>query len=229
VNRVLIVEDHERLSELIARQLRAVGIESDVFSRIEEAKGAIRLLEFNAIVLDRALPDGDGLSFLQGIRKAGHSIPCIMLTAKDALHDRLEGLDIGADDYLTKPFSMEELIARVRALLRRPVTTIDEEAHFEDITIKPNTSEMYCGSRRLVLPSSELQIMLYLVRKQGAIVRHVSLDNAAWGLGEAVTPNALNVVLHRLRKKLSIIGSQLFIENNRNLGYSLRKRDDEKK
>jgi len=228
VNRILLVEDHERLAELIAKQLRNAGVESDLFPTIEQAKRATHIITYQAILLDRTLPDGDGLSFLLNLRKSGNTIPCLILTAKDALHDRIHGLDSGADDYLTKPFAMEEMVARVRALLRRPVSSIDEEAQYADITVKPTSSTLCCGDHYTVLAPAELQIILYLVRKKGEIARHNSLDNAGWGLGEAVTPNALNVVLHRLRKKLSAIGSHLIIENNRNLGYSLRIYDDKK-
>lgn len=226
MNRIILIEDHERLAELIGKQLRKTGIVSDIFPSIEQAKRALRMMSYQAMILDRSLPDGDGLTFLEKLRTGGNSIPCLILTAKDALRDRIIGLDTGADDYLTKPFEMEEMVARVRALLRRPMVSIEEEAEYEDLKVKPSTSTLCKGTNLITLSPAELQVMLCLVRKQGTVARRSTLDDAAWGLGEAVTPNALNVVLFRLRKKLSAIGSKLEIQNNRNLGYFLRRSHD---
>ncbi len=222
MNRILLVEDHERLAELIRQQLATVGIPVDIFSRIDTALSAIQQIPYRALILDRGLPDGDGLMLIKQLRKQGTNIPCLILTARDALHDRVQGLDMGADDYLTKPFEMEEMVARVRALLRRPNTNIDLDPQFGDLTVKTTNSTLCCGSHNVLLPPTELQIILYLLKKNGNVARRSALEAAAWGLSEAVTPNALDVALHRLRRKLKQIGSQLQIVNVRNLGYALR-------
>ena len=120
MNRILLLEDHERLARLICEGLAQAGIVADVFSRIDHAWLALQQVPYQALVIDRGVPDGDGLSLLRRLREAGNTIPCLVLTARTALNDRVEGLDAGADDYLAKPFAMEEMLARVRALLRRP-------------------------------------------------------------------------------------------------------------
>lgn len=225
MSRILLVEDHERLAALVSKQLETAGMAVDIFDRIDTAWAAIRQIPYQALILDRGLPDGDGLELLRRLRQAGLTIPCLILTARDALHDRIEGLDTGADDYLTKPFALDELLARMRALLRRPVESILLESTLGDLQIKPDGSMMCCADESITLAPAELQIMLLLVRKQGDVVRHSALEAAGWGLSEAVTPNALDVALHRLRRKLVAIGSQQKIVNMRNLGYALREAD----
>ncbi|MFD3316848.1 response regulator transcription factor [Alteromonas macleodii] len=222
MNRVLLVEDHERLAKLIEKQLSNSGIAVDVFERIDLAWLAIQQMGYQVIVLDRGLPDGDGLTLLKRIRTADINIPCLILTARDALHDRIEGLDTGADDYLTKPFAMDELVARVKALLRRPAESVALQPYFGDIQIKPEEGVLCCNEECITLAPAEMQIMLLLIRKKGEIVRRNLLESAGWGLSEAVTPNALDVVLHRLRKKMSAINSELEIVNMRSLGYALK-------
>ena len=118
MNRILLVEDHERLARLVSTGLTAAGIATDLVGRIDTAWSALQQLPYGVLVLDRGLPDGDGLVLLQRLRGVGSRIPCLVLTARDALHDRIEGLEAGADDYLPKPFAMDEMVARVRALLR---------------------------------------------------------------------------------------------------------------
>lgn len=221
MSRVLLVEDHERLAGLIQKGLAADGIAVDTVSRMDSAWTALTQLSYQALVLDRGLPDGDGIALLYQLRRANMGIPCLVLTARDALHDRIQGLDAGADDYLPKPFAMEEMVARVRALLRRPVVFQSANPSYGDVLLQEDTSELRCGDLATVLAPAELQIMLLLVRKQGQVVRRSALESAAWGLGEAVTPNALDVALHRLRRKLSILGSGQQIVNMRGLGYAL--------
>jgi DNA-binding response OmpR family regulator len=221
MNRIALVEDHERLSALVAKALAGAGIEADVFTRLENAWHALQDTPYAIVVVDRGLPDGDGLTLVRRLRESGRLVPCLMLTARDALHDRIDGLESGADDYLVKPFSMEELVARVRALMRRPATLQSLSPSFGDVSISPEVGAMTCGLDSVTLAPAELQILLGLVRAGGKTVRRTALEVAAWGLGEAVTPNALDVALHRLRKKLHAIGSSVQIVNARGLGYAL--------
>ena len=225
MSRVLLIEDHERLAQLIGKGLAAAGIAVDVIGRLDTAWAAIRQLPYQAIILDRGLPDGDGLSLLQQVRGAGLHVPCLVLTARDALHDRVEGLEAGADDYLPKPLAMDEMVARVRALLRRPVDCRPLDPSHDDLTLRPGTGVVCCADDSITLAPAEMQIMLMLVRRHAEVVRRSALEAAAWGLNEAVTPNALDVALHRIRRKLLAIGSRQRIVNVRGLGYALRAAD----
>lgn len=222
MNRIALVEDHERLADLVRKALAAAGIEVDHFLRIDAAWAALKETAYAGVIVDRGLPDGDGLELVRRLRAAGQATPCLMLTARDALHDRVEGLESGADDYLAKPFPMEELVARMRALLRRPAQLQSLAPAFGDLVVRPEDGHMDCGVESVTLPPAELQIMLSLVRAAGRTVRRTALEAAAWGLTEAVTPNALDVAMHRLRKKLPAIGSGLQIINIRGHGYALR-------
>ena len=222
MNRIALVEAHQRLSLLLSKALLNAGIETDVFDRIGPASLAARDNAYAVIVIDRGLPDGDGLDLVRQLRAAAIRTPCLMLTARDALHDRVEGLESGADDYLTKPFSMDEFVARVRALMRRPPSLQSLTPEFGDICIRPAEGCMACGSETVTLAPAELQIMVVLIRADGTTVRRAALEAAAWGFSEAVTPNALDVAMHRLKRKLVAINSALQIINARGYGYALR-------
>lgn len=225
MSRILLVEDHERLAQLMCRGLAGAGIAVDVVSRIDAAWAAIQQLSYQAMILDRGLPDGDGLLLLQRLRKARQGLPCLVLTARDALHDRVEGLDAGADDYLPKPFAMDEMVARVRALLRRPVVLSEPDPTCGDITLHAASGVLSRADKDVALSPAEMQIMQLLMGDCEQVVRRRALEAAAWGLSEAVTPNALDVALHRIRRKLLVIGSGYKIINVRGHGYALREHD----
>nr|WP_320166043.1 response regulator transcription factor [uncultured Methylophaga sp.] len=223
MSRILLLEDHERLARLICQGLEPAGIVVDVFSRIDHAQVALKQISYQALVIDRGVPDGDGLSLLQHLRAAGNAIPCLVLTARNALNDRVEGLDAGADDYLAKPFAMEEMVARVRALLRRPSVEVRSlEPSCGDIILRPGESLINCGDKSEMLAQAEMQILLVLIQKYKEVVRHSALEAAGWGFSESVTPNALDVALHRIRRKLQLIGSKLQVVNIRGIGYALQ-------
>lgn len=223
--RVALVEDNDRVAQLIQDALSRAGIEVDRFKSLSETVGVMSgraQTEYTVLVVDRGLPDGDGITLVRQWRTAGIMTPCLMLTARDALHDRIDGLESGADDYLTKPFAMDELVARVRSLIRRPATVVSLKPTFGDLTVDPEHSCLRRGEESVSLASAELQIMLCLASSAGRTVRHAALEHAAWGLGGAVTPNALDVALHRLRKKIAAIDSTMRIVNMRGQGYALQ-------
>ncbi len=225
MNRVALLEDHERMAALIVKALAAAGIETDVYSTIAQATDGIARLPYPLLILDRTLPDGDSLTLLQQLRARQVLTPCLMLTARDALHDRITGLEAGADDYLSKPFSMEEMVARVRALLRRPSQLQSLAPEYAGLRVDPQAARLYYGDESVSLAPAELQLMHTLVRAAGKTVRRTTLEAAAWGLADAVTPNAMDVALHRLRRKLSAVDAPLQIINIRGLGYALLSAD----
>lgn len=225
MSRVLLIEDHERLARLVCKGLTAAGIAVDVVDRIDSAWSAIQQMPYQGLILDRGLPDGDGLVLLRKLRNAGLGLPCLVLTARDALNDRVEGLEAGADDYLPKPFAMDEMVARVRALLRRPVKFHSLDPSHGDLSLRPDVGVLHSGEESVTLAPAELHIMQLLLEKHDEVVRRSALEAAAWGFSEAVTPNALDVALHRLRRKLFAIGSRQRIVNVRGMGYALREGD----
>src|ERR1700737_567963 len=179
MSRVAIVEDHERLAGMIRQALAAAGIEADLFRNVREASYGVGRADFAVLIIDRGLPDGDGLAFLRALRATGQMTPCLMLTARDALHDRVDGLESGADAYETKPFAMRELVARVRTLMRRPVALTALVLSFADITVDPQLRAMRCGAQSVLLAPAELQVMLCLVKAAGQTVQHAALEHAA--------------------------------------------------
>ncbi|MCA1325906.1 response regulator transcription factor [Herbaspirillum sp. alder98] len=226
MNRIALLEDHERMAALVVKALAAAGIETDVYATLSQADAGLTQIDYAALVVDRNLPDGDGLDLVRRLRARQVDTPCLMLTARDALHDRVSGLEAGADDYLAKPFPMEELVARVRALMRRPPRQQSLQPRYDDILIDPLEARMVCADELISLSPSELQLVMLLVRAAGSTVRRTALEAAAWGIAEPVTPNALDVALHRLRRKLTAIGSQVQIINQRGLGYALRRPEE---
>jgi len=225
MSRVILVEDNARLAMLLERSLLKVGIEVDRFGDMASARQALPLCEYSVLILDRGLPDGDGLTLLQGMVGESARIPCIVLTARDSLHDRIEGLDSGADDYLSKPFAMEEFIARVRALMRRPRALHTQPTEFADLRVVVDNASLHCGREALTVAPAEIQILLTLMDAAGRNVTRPRLEQAAWGIGKAVTPGALDVAIHRLRRKIEQLGSCCSITNVRGKGYALHEKD----
>src|SRR5690606_4088287 len=225
MNRIALVEDHARLAALVERGLSAAGIAVDVFPDGESAWRPLAEHAYAAVIVDRGLPDGDGLDLVRRLRADGNRVPCLMLTARDALRDRVDGLEAGADDYLTKPFALEELLARVRALMRRPPGLRDARIEYAGLRVLADAGRMASSDDEITLAPAELQIMIALVRAGGRTVRRQVLEQAAWGVGKAVTPNALDVALHRLRRKLAAIGAVPVLVNHRGQGYALRGAD----
>lgn len=222
MSRIALVEDHERIAGLIVKAMAVAGIEVDVYGRIDHARQGMLRMQYDALIIDRGLPDGDGLDFLRQLRGLANLTPCLMLTARDAIHDRIDGLEAGADDYLPKPFSVEELVARTRALMRRPPLVRTLNPAYAGLEVRPQAGVMCKGEETVSLAPAELQLILCLVKAGGQTVRRSALEMAGWGLGEAVTPNALDVALHRLRRKLAAIDAGLEIVNVRGHGYALQ-------
>lgn len=219
--RVLIVEDHPRMAQAVVVALRVQGIACDTVTHMRHAAAFLETVRYDALILDLGLPDGDGLSLLAQLRALRQSTPCMIVTARDALDDRVSGLENGADDYLTKPFEMAELVARTKALMRRHQPWAPDEACFADLKVLPQSSTLFVGSSSITLSPSELQVLLSLIRHAGQVVRRGALESAAWGAFSEITPKALDVAILRLRGKLAALQSGVSIVNTKGVGYAL--------
>lgn len=215
--RLLLVEDDLHLGMSIHKAIKSEGYACDWVTSCQDARQAVDDTDFDLIVLDWNLPDGTGISWLYERRQNGMTSPTLMLTARTALIDKVEGLDAGADDYLTKPFDLDELFARMRALLRRrsvaPVTTLK----VGDISINSAASTVAVNNQPIDLTKAEFDLLLCLSEKTGQFVSKTQLENALYDWDSSVTPNAIEVLISRLRKK---IGST-YIQTKRGFGYKL--------
>jgi two-component system response regulator MprA len=218
-HRLLVVEDDPDLRSLLRRGLEeegfAVSIAGDGAAALDQAGGG----EPDALVVDIGLPDTDGRDLCQALRARGVDAPVLFLTARDALTDRLSGFSAGGDDYLTKPFHFAELVARVRALLKR---TGSAAAVVGDVMLDPVTHSLRCGDEEVSLTPTEFRVLAALFAAPGAVVRRRELVAAAWPDGAIVHDNTLDQYVARLRRKLRVAGSDAAIETAHGVGYRLR-------
>jgi DNA-binding response OmpR family regulator len=217
--RILIVEDEAELVALIAAGLRAGGFTADPVPTLEDARHALRTVAYAALVLDLALPDGEGLGLLAELRRSRNPLPVLILTARDAPESRVAGLDGGADDYLIKPFHMAELLARLKALLRRPGQVLGLKLEVGNLTFDTAERQTEVAGRPLHLGRRESGLLESLLRNAGRVVTKDRLDERLYGFGEEVGSNAVEVVVHRLRRKLERAGASVQIHTLRGVGY----------
>jgi DNA-binding response OmpR family regulator len=219
--RLLLAEDEKELAKALAVILRHNNYSVDVVHNGEDALCYLENGNYDGAILDIMMPKIDGLTVLRRIRSRGNVIPVLILTAKSEIDDRVEGLDAGADDYLTKPFAMKELLARVRAMLRRRTESVDTELTFGDITLELSTCILSCGEEKTRLTNKEYQMLEMLITADGGIISVERFMDKIWGYDSDTEQNVVWVYVSYLRKKLSGIGSKVEIEAHRNLGYSL--------
>lgn len=217
--RILIVEDDETLADGLAAGLLLNGFSTEVTTTCADADFALQQGGFAAVVLDLMLPDESGLDLLARWRKAGHHIPVILLTALDAVADRIAGLDRGADDYLGKPFDLDELAARLRAIGRRGEGRADPLARYGALSLDPAQQTAWWGDQQITLSRREYALLAALMDRPGAIVARATLEERLYGWQDGVESNALEVHVHKLRAKL---GPQV-IRTVRGVGYQLQK------
>ena len=219
--RILLLEDHDRLAGYIRKGLAAAHIDVDRFIRGEEGLAALADGQYDALLLDLGLPDMDGLAVLRQLRQDGGRLPVLILTSRVQVRDRVKGLDAGADDYLTKPFAMEELVARLRALQRRPAEVVDTVYQLANVILDSGSGQITVDGAPVAMPPREQALLEALIRRQGKVVPKEALDSVIYGLSESVSPNTLEVLVHRLRKRLADAEAGVTIHTIRGVGYLL--------
>lgn len=220
--RLLLIEDERELANALSAALGKQGIVTDHTVYLADAHELTLQNKYDAILLDRRLPDGEGLTFIPKLRRAGVDTPVIVLTARNEPLERVEGLDLGADDYLGKPFLVEELMARVRALLRRPPTLEEQSIRVGRLHIDPLHLDVTSDSVPLDLPRRELLVLQALAKRKGKTVLRSTLEEAVYNYQEEIQSNALDAHISRLRKRLSDANAGVTIHNIRGVGYLLR-------
>jgi two-component system response regulator TctD len=217
--RVLVVEDNEELAQLLAQGLKAEGYQADLLTTVAEARSAVTTTRYAALILDLGLPDGDGLSVLREIRQRKDPVPVLVLTARGGLQDRVSGLRSGADDYLVKPFALEELVARLEALLRRPGQLLGRSLQVANLAFDTESRQAFIDEKPQVLSARETAVLELLMRRKDRVVSKKLVEDHIFGLSGEVASNAIEVYVHRLRKQLSERGAKVQIHTIRGVGY----------
>lgn len=217
--RILVVEDDHLLGDGITRALTRAGDTADWLTNAEDAWHSLQLEHFDCLILDLGLPGMDGLSLLRQLRKAGSTLPVLILTARDAIEDRISGLDAGADDYLLKPFDLAELRARLRAISRRYKGYSDTHLQLGDIEIDTQSQGVSYQGQPVTLSRREYGLLLTLAENAGKVLSRSRLEESLYGWGNEVESNSLEVHIHHLRKKLDTS----VIRTVRGVGYMMDK------
>ncbi len=220
--RILVVEDSRRLAGIIKRGLLEEGYAVDNAFDGEEAEHMAGTMPYDVIIMDVMLPKKDGVTLCRELRGRNVNTPMLMLTAKDSVEDRVIGLDAGADDYLVKPFAFSELLARLRALLRREVTPRALPFRVGDLTLDPQSREVRQGERRIELTSKEYAILEYFMRHPNAVVTRTMLGESVWDYEYDGISNIIDVYVRRIRSKIDSDGQPSLIQTVRGAGYRLR-------
>jgi two-component system response regulator TctD len=218
--RILLAEDNRELSEWIARLLRRDNYVIDCVHRGDDADAALAGQDYDLVILDLGLPHLDGIEVLRRLRRRNKGTPVIILTANDAVSSRVNGLDSGADDYLIKPFNVEEFEARIRALLRRGRSTFEPEMRFGPLAFDTHDRTFTAKGEALHLTAREHAVLEALMLRAGRPVSKDALTESVFGFDDEANPNALEICVHRVRRKLE--GSGVAIATLRGLGYTLR-------
>ena len=219
--RLLVIEDEARLSEILKVALGNAGFAVDIADSAADAEAALELINYDSAILDLGLPDGDGLTVLSAVRRVGKTLPILILTARDAVEDRVSGLNAGADDYLTKPFAMTELIARIKALLRRPGGVLGITLDAGNVSLDTVGRELAVAGRPVRVSRRELAILEQMMRRFGRIVPKAVLEEKLYGMDEEPDSNTIPVHVHYLRRQMQIANANLAIHTVRGVGYIL--------
>jgi len=219
--RILVVEDDDSLRRYLRAALEDRGFSIDEAVCLEDAIGYVEGVPYDAVVLDPGLPDGDGLSLIETIRRTRGGLPILVLTARDSVPDRVKGLDAGADDYLVKPFATQELVARIRALLRRPGHALGAVLTAGNVTLDTISRNAAVAGAPLNLSRHEMATLEQLMRRQGRLVPKDVLFDNVYGADALPETNTIPVHVHHLRRQLAALQATIEIETHRGLGYLL--------
>ena len=219
--RLLLIEDNQRLAEHTKSALGSKGFTVDTVATASDAEAAVAATAYDCLILDLGLPDIDGLELLATLRRRNVSTPILVVTARDKVEDLVEGLNRGADDYLRKPFEVEELAARIRALLRRPGQVLSLQLSEGNVHFDTNTREVRVSGTLLDLGRREIDALELLMRRAGRVVSKTAIEEAIYGFGEELGSNAIEVLVHRLRKRMTDAGANIYIHTLRGAGYLL--------
>ena len=222
MTRVLVVEDEPKLLASLAAGLGEAGYRVDAAADGEEALAYTSTVRYDAIVLDVLLPGSDGLEVCRRLRAGGDRTPILLLTALDALEDKVAGLDVGADDYLTKPFALPELLARLRALLRREAASKEAVLQLGDLSLDPAAQVVRLAGRPLELTAREYAVLETLLRRPGWIVSREAIIESVWGFDYPDSSNLVDVYIGRLRRKLAEAGGRAAIQTVRGAGWRIQ-------
>jgi DNA-binding response OmpR family regulator len=220
--RLLYVEDNQKLAQNTCASLQQNSFTVDPVHTGEDAVHSVKSFKYDAIILDLGLPDMDGLEVLQQIKQINTDTPVLICTARDALENRLEGLNAGSDDYLVKPFEVSELVARLRALLRRPGGALGLTLEAGNIRFDTIDRSVTVNGEPARFSKRELDLLELFMRRKGRVLSKDTIENALYSFNEQATPNAIEVVTHRLRKKLIHLGGTASIHTLRGIGYLLQ-------
>ena len=221
--RILVVDDERAVRDSLRRALELEGYEIELAGDGREALYRLDSeTQPDAIILDVLMPGLDGLEVCRRIRATGNSVPVLMLTARDAVENRVEGLDAGADDYVTKPFALEELLARVRALIRRSTDGANEKLRFADLELDPGTREVRRGGEPIELTRTEFSLLELFLRNPRQVLTRSIIFERVWGYDFGYGSNSLDVYIGYLRRKTEVGGRPRLIHTVRGVGYALR-------
>ena len=219
--RILLVEDESRLADLVRQRLSLDGHAVDVTASGEEALNWVTAAAYDCLILDVMLPGIDGLEVCRRLRRQRIQTPILLLTAKDAVQDRVAGLDAGADDYLVKPFALAELTARLRALSRRPTVTLETVLTAPDLRLDPAARRVWRGEREIHLPNKEFRILEYLMRNPGRVLTRSMIGDYVWNYDVPHLTNVIDVHIRSLRRRLNDPYPGQLLQTVRGVGYRL--------
>ena len=217
--KALVIEDNSDIAECIVQSLADMDIVSDWFNEGKYVSSAFAVAQYDILILDLNLPDGDGFEVLKAFRENGGSTPVLIISARISVTDRVSGLNLGADDYLVKPFALDEFEARVRALLRRKFSSGSPLIDFGELTLNQTTREFSVDGKNLVLSGRERSVLEMLIQKQGSAIGKEAIASQIFNFDDEADASAIEIYIHRLRKKL--IDTSVSIVTHRGIGYAL--------